>query len=78
MPNNNVNTGTSTHNSTDKEHNILHAVNGYQDALDHQRELIKTGTDFNEQNGKVANTIAINIKNNLTLPSISSPIYPLI
>lgn len=38
--------------------NILHAVNGYQDALDHQRELIKTGTDYNEQNGKVANTIA--------------------
>jgi ferredoxin-NADP reductase len=58
MPNNNVNTGTSTHNSTDKENNILHAVNGYQDALDHQRELIKTGTDFNEQNGQVANTIA--------------------
>lgn len=38
--------------------NILHAVNGYQDALDHQRELSKTGTDYNEQNGKVANTIA--------------------
>jgi ferredoxin-NADP reductase len=38
--------------------NILHAVNGYQDALDQQRELIKTGTDFNEQNGLVAKTIA--------------------
>jgi ferredoxin-NADP reductase len=38
--------------------NILHAINGYQDALDLQRELIKTGTDFNEQNGLVAKTIA--------------------
>lgn len=41
-----------------KANNILHAVNGYQDALEHQRELLKTGTDYNEQNGKVANTIA--------------------
>ncbi len=41
-----------------KANNILHAVNGYQDALDHQRELVKTGTDYNEQNGNVANTIA--------------------
>lgn len=38
--------------------NILHAVNGYQTALDHQQALIKSGTDFNEQNGRVANTIA--------------------
>jgi ferredoxin-NADP reductase len=49
----------STANKTNaSDNNILHAVNGYQDALDHQRELIKTGTDFNEQNGHVANTIA--------------------
>lgn len=41
-----------------KEDNILHAVNGYQAALDHQQTLSKTGTDFNEQNGQVANTIA--------------------
>jgi len=45
-------------NSTEKKSNILHAVNGYQQALDHQRELITTGTDFNEQKGLVANTIA--------------------
>ncbi|MBL4796979.1 MAG: 2Fe-2S iron-sulfur cluster binding domain-containing protein [Oleispira sp.] len=44
--------------STNKKNNILHAVNGYQDALDHQQELLKTGTDYNEQNGHVANTIA--------------------
>lgn len=40
------------------KNNILYAVNGYQDALDHQQELLKTGTDYNEQNGHVANTIA--------------------
>jgi len=45
-------------NSTINKSNILHAVNGYQQALDHQRELITTGTDFNEQKGQVANTIA--------------------
>lgn len=44
--------------STDQKNNILHAVNGYQEAVNHQQELAKTGTDFNEQNGKVANTIA--------------------
>ncbi|MCL6417751.1 FAD-binding oxidoreductase [Aestuariirhabdus sp. Z084] len=38
--------------------NILHAVKGYQEALDQQQELLKTGTDFNEQKGVVANTIA--------------------
>ncbi|OUS41379.1 flavodoxin reductase [Oleispira antarctica] len=44
--------------SLEKNNNILHAVKGYQAALDHQRDLITTGTDYNEQNGKVANTIA--------------------
>lgn len=45
-------------NSSSAKNNILHAVKGYQEALDHQQELIKTGTDFNEQKGQVANTIA--------------------
>jgi ferredoxin-NADP reductase len=44
--------------NTEEKSNILHAVNGYQNALDQQRELLKTGTDFNEQNGHVAKTIA--------------------
>jgi ferredoxin-NADP reductase len=47
---------SSTANKTTE--NILHAVKGYQEALDHQQELIKSGTDFNEQKGQVANTIA--------------------
>lgn len=58
MPSTHSKNGTSTHSSTDKEINILHAVSGYKNALDHQQELIKTGTDYNEQNGQVANTIA--------------------
>jgi hypothetical protein len=37
---------------------ILHAVDGYQHALDQQQVLIKTGIDDNEQNGHVAHTIA--------------------
>ena len=44
--------------NTNTENNILHAVDGYNDALLHQNELTKSGTDFNEQNGHVANTIA--------------------
>ena len=44
--------------TVEKKDNILHAVKGYQEALDHQQALIKTGTDFNEHNGQVANTIA--------------------
>jgi len=38
--------------------NVLHAVSGYQTALDHQEKLAKTGTDYKEQKGVVANTIA--------------------
>jgi ferredoxin-NADP reductase len=52
------NTNSNSNKNTQKENNILHAVDGYQHALDHQQVLIKTGTDFNEQNGHVANTIA--------------------
>ena len=40
------------------EKNILHAVDGYQKALDHKAELEKTGTDYTEQRGKVESTIA--------------------
>ncbi|GAA6171036.1 hypothetical protein NBRC116592_07060 [Colwellia sp. KU-HH00111] len=38
--------------------NILHAVTGYQEAKKQQQELFKSGTDFSEQKGEVANTIA--------------------
>ncbi|GLQ32156.1 FAD-binding oxidoreductase [Litoribrevibacter albus] len=40
------------------EMNVLHAVDGYQKALDHKAELEKNGTDYTEQKGKVENTIA--------------------
>ncbi|PMG28638.1 flavodoxin reductase [Shewanella sp. 10N.286.52.C2] len=38
--------------------NILHAVDGYNEALAHQKNLYQAGTDFNEQKGNVAQTIA--------------------
>lgn len=38
--------------------NILHAVEGYTQALAHQKELYKTGSDFKEEKGNVTNTIA--------------------
>ncbi|WP_394130123.1 FAD-binding oxidoreductase [Shewanella maritima] len=38
--------------------NILHAVEGYDQALAHQKQLYQTGTDFTEQKGAVANTVA--------------------
>ncbi|MBQ0729599.1 MAG: 2Fe-2S iron-sulfur cluster binding domain-containing protein [Oleispira antarctica] len=56
MPSNHSNSNDNTRSG--KKNTILHAVNGYQNALDHQRELVKTGTDFNEENGLVARTIA--------------------
>ena len=40
------------------ESNVLHAIDGYTTAMDHQTELEKTGTDFTEQKGAVANTIS--------------------
>lgn len=51
MPNSNT-------NNKNAAKNILHAVKGYQQALDQQQALIKQGSDFNEQKGKVASTIA--------------------
>lgn len=38
--------------------NILHAVTGYQEALNEKKELFDEGTDYTEQRGNVANTIA--------------------
>lgn len=43
---------------TSNESNVLHAVDGYQRALDHKAELEKSGTDYTEQRGKVAHTIS--------------------
>ncbi len=43
-------------NQTDN--NVLHAIEGYSDAIEHQKQLEKTGTDFTEQKGAVANTIS--------------------
>lgn len=65
MPSNHSNSHDNTR--SDKKNTILHAVNGYQNALDHQRELVKTGTDFNEENGLVARTIASLHPKRLTL-----------
>ena len=45
-------------NTANKPVNILHAVDGYTDALASQKALYQAGTDFNEQKGNVANTIA--------------------
>ncbi|MBR9727035.1 FAD-binding oxidoreductase [Shewanella intestini] len=38
--------------------NVLHAVDGYDKALTEQQALYKNGTDFTEQKGWVANTVA--------------------
>ncbi len=38
--------------------NVLHAIDGYTNAIEHQKELEQTGTDFTEEKGAVANTIA--------------------
>jgi ferredoxin-NADP reductase/ferredoxin len=38
--------------------NILHAVTGYKEALNQKKELFKAGTDYSEQKGNAANTIA--------------------
>lgn len=38
--------------------NVLHAIDGYSDAKDHQKQLEQSGTDFTEQKGAVAQTIS--------------------
>jgi ferredoxin-NADP reductase len=38
--------------------NVLHAVEGYHQALEHKAQLEHEGTDYTEQRGKVASTIA--------------------
>ncbi|QBF84431.1 2Fe-2S iron-sulfur cluster binding domain-containing protein [Shewanella maritima] len=38
--------------------NVLHAVAGYDKALMQQKALYQSGSDFNEQNGAVKNTVA--------------------
>lgn len=40
------------------QNDILHAIEGYSDNLAHKHELEKTGTDYTDHKGAVANTIA--------------------
>ncbi|QFU76290.1 2Fe-2S iron-sulfur cluster binding domain-containing protein [Halioglobus maricola] len=44
-------------NTQVKKASVLSGVRGYQEVVDHQAELAKTGTDYLEQRGAVANTV---------------------
>jgi len=45
-------------NSFTTDDNLLSVVNGYSDAVKHRQQLEKSGSDFSESKGEVANTIA--------------------
>ncbi len=45
-------------NDNSPKQTVLSHVVGYQEVVDHQQQLIKSGTDLSEQKGRVANTIA--------------------